>query len=463
MQTAMALSLIAGFILALVLIALVGRGPIRLIMPIVRLFALPFRPLIFLLRLARVIPKAATRARPARNAALGASSFLRRGLEHATEIEIALAELSDNEEEDGTEDASPSSAPNGDDNAGSGAIDENSSAKKELYDFTEEKAALNREGVIFRSIHVKPSYFPSRLTSSMSEDIAHQYLAEAKKFFNRKVSLEANEHALYEDAEGAFIISLFRKNDRRCYYFLNEMRKTINGNARRLILVLTAILVTAITLTTTLLRPNPLYWIGACVAAILWMQLWHNAAYANRQKHNTRELRAFLTRYLGRVSDRYREATAMARGVTVGDETDSKKLSEDAQKWHKIVIWMPFRTFFIECFIRNILFQIHRNCNYYLLSMPIVLAAIAGGLYVAFTLGFFEPLNYLSRSDAALILSNIVVLLFYIQLITKVVVKDELSQHDWLGYDNLNVSAAMDDVVGKYAEDVGFWKGRLDR
>jgi hypothetical protein len=40
---------------------------------------------------------------------------------------------------------------------------------------------------------------------------------------------------------------------------------------------------------------------------------------------------------------------------------------------------------------------------------------------------------------------------------------DEMNQADWLGFDNLNVDRGMDEVVGKYAEDVGYWKGRLDR
>jgi len=170
-----------------------------------------------------------------------------------------------------------------------------------------------------------------------------------------------------------------------------------------------------------------------------------------------------LPKASGRISDRYREATGIARGVTVGDETDSKKLSEAARKWHKIMIWMPFRTFFIECFVRNVLYQINRNCTYYLYIVPLTLLLIAGAAVLAVETHWIALADFTTIEGAALIVGFLFVALFYVERINKVVIAEELDQLDWLGYDNLNVSAAMDDVVGKYAEDVGFWKGRLDR
>jgi hypothetical protein len=50
---------------------------------------------------------------------------------------------------------------------------------------------------------------------------------------------------------------------------------------------------------------------------------------------------------------------------------------------------------------------------------------------------------------------------YYAFLTASVHMIEEVNQLDWLGFDNLNVDQAMDDVVGKYAEDVGFWKNRV--
>lgn len=434
---ALALGFSAGFLIALIFVGLIGGGPLRLFAPIARLLALPLRPFIFLLRLVRILPKASGRIRAARNAALGAAAVSKQGVGHETEVDAALSEADEAAEGD---DAPP--AP---------------------YSFKEEAQHLKRDGVVFRSIQIRANFFPAILTAALTDEIADSYVKEAQKFFNRQVALTVNSRALYEDAEGAFIISLFRRNDRRCYYILNEMRKTINGNARRLVLLFSLLL--AGVFAAELILPAEAFAtkLALCAATVALMFIWHNAGYQKQQQHNVRELRSFLTRYLGRISDRYREATGIARGVTVGDETDSKKLSEAARKWHKIMIWMPFRTFFIECFVRNVLYQINRNCTYYLYIVPLTLLLIAGAAVLAVETHWIALADFTTIEGAALIVGFLFVALFYVERINKVVIAEELDQLDWLGYDNLNVSAAMDDVVGKYAEDVGFWKGRLDR
>jgi hypothetical protein len=43
------------------------------------------------------------------------------------------------------------------------------------------------------------------------------------------------------------------------------------------------------------------------------------------------------------------------------------------------------------------------------------------------------------------------------------VVLEELDQRNWLGFDNLDLSKQMDEVIGKYAEHIGMWLGRFDR
>ncbi len=429
--------LVAGFISGLLLVGLMGRGPIRLFTPLFRILMLPLRPITFVLRRLRIMPKATARARTARNALATARLASNRNLSNQSEIDFALSLPDDDDLEETDEEVAP-------------------------YDYSEERQSINMDGLYFRHIKLQPDYLPTLLTSQMSDEIGDRYLAAARTFFNKRPALKVNHKALFEDADGAVAVSLFRNFDRRAYYILNEMRKTINGNARRLMIAYSSLLV-ASAIAVFAAPIDPPIQLGACIGIVVVMFVWHAGGYQKQQQHGIRELRSFLTRYLGRISDRFREVTGNARGVTVGDETDSQKLSERAIKWHKVMIWLPFRTFFLETFVRNLQYQIDRNSAYYLyIWFPTLLAvgAVIGFAWLDGSHSFGALLNVAQSYPEYAFLFTFGV---YLHLITKVVIADELDQTDWLGFDDLNVSAAMDEVVGKYAEDVGFWKGRFDR
>lgn len=352
------------------------------------------------------------------------------------------------------------------------------------YDFAgNEEKRLGRGGIIFRWINVKPSYMPdTQLLNDKTSDIYHDV---AKKFFRQQVNISADIASLYEDVEGAIIIRQFRIRDRRGYYLLNEMRRIINDNVRKLAFVYSAIvlavLIAALFFVPVLNAHMPaehgilgflnaaihdgLWGLVLCFGGIFLMWLTYYMEYVPNQRNNGREMRSFLSRYMSRLSDRYRDSLANARAVTVGDETDSAKLSAKAQKWHKIVLWMSFRAYFMESFVRNIIYQIGRNCGYYVVMVPPALALLTGftllllacllqidlvalfaapGLffYIGFALLVALAMFFLGRAMAPI---------------------DEMNQTDWLGFDDFDVDRGMDQVVGKYAEDVGYWKGRLDR
>lgn len=445
-----AIAFLAGFLAAL----LMGRGLVRVLVPLMRLLGKPFRMIGRGMRRLGIL----RRPRSTRVASDGAT-VLERGLAYQTEVERSLAR-----------------------------VDHPAEGQSAIHDFGEEEKLLRRVGVLFQSIRIGTDYLPAHLTGPLTEEIAETYVHEAKTFFAVPVTLTANEKSLYEDAEGSFIVSLFRSVDRRCYFLLNEMRKTINGNARNLALVFTAMLYGWLAFALWCLvqvvgaDPNaadavPLYsnkWalaaLGSAVATLILMFLIQNNGYRQQQQHNVRELRFFLTRYLGRIADRYRESTGNAKQVTVGDERDPKTLSDRAQRWHKIMIWIPFRTFFIESFVRNIKYQIARNTGYYMIIPYTALALLAVGGLLAYTTTdpnitkfYSDVLIESEKTSFAIVLLLVggIVTFFYWERINAEVIGNELSQLDWLGYENLNVSSAMDDVVGKYAEDVGFWKGRM--
>ena len=350
------------------------------------------------------------------------------------------------------------------------------------YKANEEKN-LKRGGFLFKWINVKPSYMPD--IALLSDELADTYHKAASRFFSGQVNISADIGSLYEDVEGATIIRMFRARDRRGFYLLNEMRRMINDNVRKLAFLYVAIvlivLVAAWFVIPEVVGSGPAtkgvvgflaaQWLAGmwglllCLGGIFVMWLTYFMEYVPNQRNNAREMRSFLSRYMSRLSDRYRDSLANARAVTVGDETDSAKLSAKAQKWHKIVLWLSFRAFFMESFVRNVLFQIGRNCGYYVVLAPIVLVvstlfwalALMLVLHLDFGAVIAGPGIFFYVGFGVLALVAIVFLLRAMRPI------DEMNQADWLGFDDFDIDRGMDQVVGKYAEDVGYWKGRLDR
>lgn len=352
------------------------------------------------------------------------------------------------------------------------------------YDYAHnEEKNLKRTGFLFKWINVLPSYMPD--VSPMSEELADTYQKVASRYFAGQVNISADIASQYEDIEGATIIRMFRVRDRRGYYLLNEMRRIINDNVRKIAFVYTTIVLTVLAAAWFVIpefngaAPDAKGFVGffvgqahagawgllGCLLGIFLMWLSYFMEYVPNQRNNARELRSFMSRYMSRLSDRYRDSLANARAVTVGDETDGAKLSARAQKWHKIVMWMSFRAFFMESFMRNVLFQIGRNCGYYVVLVPLLLTV--GTLFTSLALIALFRLDlwavvaapgFLFYFGFALLVW--VALIFLTRAMRPI---DEMNQADWLGFDDFNVDRGMDQVVGKYAEDVGYWKGRLDR
>jgi hypothetical protein len=347
------------------------------------------------------------------------------------------------------------------------------------YDFAgNEEKKLSRGGILFHWINVKPAYMPD--TSILSDQVSDTYAEVAKKFFSTQVNISADIASLYEDVEGAIIVRLLRIRDRRGYYLLNEMRRVINDNVRKLSFLYSAIVFSVLVAGLFILpefaraaEPGLIGFVmraglgGLVLSAIGIFLMWlaYYMEYVPNQRNNGREMRSFLSRYMSRLSDRYRDSLANARAVTVGDETDSGRLSAKATKWHKIVLWISFRAFFMESFVRNILFQIGRNCGFYVVLVPLALIVLLAFtvLLMANILGLALLPLFVAPGLAFYIGFAVLVLLYVYFMSHAMKPIDEMNQSDWLGFDDLNVDKGMDQVVGKYAEDVGYWKGRLDR
>lgn len=352
-------------------------------------------------------------------------------------------------------------------------------------DFDHEESYIQRQGVLFRWMMVRVGFM--RMPEELTRETADAYGALARAFLGGRVPIEADPRALFEDIEGAVIADQFHDSDRGVLYLLNESRKLMNANVRKLAVwfscILGAVLLVNILANDTgLVQRLGLFagmgddaivsagqltslvvGAGSCLLAAMVMWALYYAEYSPYQRNTAREMANFLTRYLARVNDHYRTAVGKAKSVTVGQERDSKHLADEAQLWMLNISWIALRVFFIETYVRNTVFQIRRNSHYYLVFVPtgflIALAIVLLGLGLFTARAPFETIAALGWVFAVLFV--LVVALYAFFLINAMKALEEIDQGEWISFHTLRLDAVVSDIVGKYAEDVGYWKNRV--
>jgi hypothetical protein len=350
-------------------------------------------------------------------------------------------------------------------------------------DYAHEESFMQRQGLFFRWMAVRVGFM--RMPEELTEDLAKEYGRLANEFLGGQVPISSDSRALFEDVEGAVIAHQFFESDRGVLYLLNAARKVMNDNVRKLAIWFSAILGGVLLLNVVLndlglidrlglftggAGPIPgdalaslVVGAGSCVVAAAVMWALYYAEYSPYQRNTAREMANFLTRYLARVNDHYRTAVGKAKSVTVGQERDSERLAEEARLWSLNISWIALRVFFIETYVRNVVFQITRNSSYYLLFVPAgFLAALVVllGALAAFT-GLSPFVTVLSLGWVFLTLFVLVAVLYGFFLSTSMKALEEIDQGEWISFHTLRLNQVLGEVIGKYAEDVGYWKNRV--
>ncbi|PWE18435.1 hypothetical protein DDZ18_02175 [Marinicauda salina] len=351
-------------------------------------------------------------------------------------------------------------------------------------DFEHERAHITPRGLLFHWMSVRVGFM--RMPEELDDELAAEYAGLAEKFLNAPVPMSADPRSLFEDVEGAVIAQQFFDSDRGLLFLLNESRKMINGNVRKLAVWFSAIL-SAVLIVNLLYNDGSVFDFHAmlglsadsrfgaeainslgfglltCLAGAIAMWALYFTEYAPFQRNNTREMANYLTRYMARLNDHYRTAVGRAKSVTVGEERDSKQLSAAAQLWHANMIWLALRVFFVETYVRNVVYQISRNSSYYLIFVPafFILALLAAGAALS-AAGLWAP--FAAIAELGWVFAALFVLvgaLYVLFLSNSMGCLDEIDQGEWISFHTLRLNAMVGDVIGKYAEDVGYWKNRV--
>jgi hypothetical protein len=319
---------------------------------------------------------------------------------------------------------------------------------------------------------------------------------KAKQFFSTSIPTDTNPQNLYEDIESAFTVSMFKDSDKPCFYVLSQFRKTINANVMILSIVYSAIVsfvaVANIMLSTSVdfyetfhigekLPVTLNLWFvslpvdisrdffnrfvfgfASCFVGYCVMWLFYHTEYTQFQRYNGQHLKTYLVDYLARINDNFRQIQTNAANTMLA-EAPVEEMKHDAALWITNLQWTAFRAFYIEYYLKNILFQIRRNSSYYLLMVPLLFIALLLVVAAAMRLPEFNVLNLDSEiyRQNSFYLFFAMLLLAYYQYLRRSVsfIWESIEQHDWFKFRDLDIQTAMTKILNAYVTQLDRWRG----
>src|SRR5262245_27011681 len=193
-------------------------------------------------------------------------------------------------------------------------------------------------------------------------DEADEDFEKAKNLFSAAVPIDANPLNLYDDIHNAFIVRLFSRSDKGCFYVLSELMRIINSNvlvhAGVFSFIVSVVAVANVTMSASvdfyhglnLARLAPLsgsleflgvgedevnkaiFGVASCALGYVLMWVFYQIAYDQAQRHNGREMDNLLVSYLANINIRFNKihgsATQAAVGDTVAEERKRKSVPE---------------------------------------------------------------------------------------------------------------------------------------
>jgi hypothetical protein len=322
---------------------------------------------------------------------------------------------------------------------------------------------------------------------------ADEDFEKARHMFRAVVPIDSNPLNLYDDIHNAFIVRLLGKSDRGCFFVLTEFRRVINSNVSVLAgifsLIVSVVAVANVTASTSvdfyrilnLASTAPvsdslaflaigqeefnkvMFGLVSCALGYLLMWMFYNMAYDQAQRHNGREMDNLLVGYLANISIRFNKIHASATQAVVGD-AEVNEMKRETVLWIANLHWMALRVFFIEEFLRNILFQIRRNSIYALFLVPaifIVLMIATAYVFGIHQLNLTDLDSNIYRQNSFYILFPLLLYAYYRYLIGSLIPMSESIEGKWSKFRDLNVIDAMTRVMESYAVQLDQWRSRF--
>ena len=244
------------------------------------------------------------------------------------------------------------------------------------------KRKIKRQGNIFRTANANETV--DSLKGTLTLDDARRNLESSRHYYKEPMGRNISPGFLYEDSEEALIIRILKDVDQTFFYVMRRINRNIRRNVTKIIAIATGIvLIFPFVITAVLLLPvtDPaLRWTlyaVTCIAfaLVLWM---FRLFYGNATRINGQNFNYFVQTYFGRLLSQYKSADTAFESVPNDRTSDLDTVQDGAAVWFVNLHWLSARQWFLELYVRNMIFQIARNLwlSYFLAPLYFVLAIL---------------------------------------------------------------------------------------
>ena len=199
----------------------------------------------------------------------------------------------------------------------------------------------------------------------------------------------------------------------------------------------------------------------SCLLGFLAMWFFYHTEYAQFQRYNGQQLNNFLVEYLANININYRQIHTNAT-QTILEEKDVEEMKHDTTLWITNLQWMAFRGFFIEHFLRNMLFQIRRNSSYMLIFIPlffIVSMFIASYIFNIRQINIFDKNSNVYSQNVFYIFFAWLLFIYYGYLSQSVsFIWESIAERRWSKFGDLNIQGAMTRITDSYVVQLDRWR-----
>jgi hypothetical protein len=202
----------------------------------------------------------------------------------------------------------------------------------------------------------------------------------------------------------------------------------------------------------------------SCVAGYLVMLLYWHTAYVPFQRNNGQNMTNYLVRYLANININFSKIQAHA-AQSVLQEKQVDDMKRDAELWLTNLQWLALRAFFVECYLRNVIFQIHRNSILYIILIPPLFVLTVFYIATAFDVSQFNVYDRSSdivRLGISYLFLLLLLLGFYRCLYRSLsFVWESMQKSEWDRFHQMNVQHVVADVIGAYVTQLDRWRSMM--
>ncbi|HEY1631593.1 MAG TPA: hypothetical protein VGF56_09765 [Rhizomicrobium sp.] len=329
---------------------------------------------------------------------------------------------------------------------------------------------VHREGAFFRAVNADRAV--EEVSDSLTQEDAARNVQLSDQYYAGIMNYDVSPSILYEESEEELLINIFKDSDLAFFYVLRRIKKNVGRNIIHIVTMLTGMMLVFPFVASLAIffwkddrgwtGMNATFYAVLCVSFFLVMVLFR-WAYSNSTIKNGLHFNYFVSTYFSRLANQYKSAAAEFANVLNDRTLALDTVEAESNMWFLNLQWLAARQWFLELYVRNIMFQIGRNMWWYTL---VILAGALGLLwFMVFGLGAVLQMLPLHLGDGIqprvywgyeTIMPAAVLLIVYLASLGGLLARfwRQLGSAGWLDFRRMDIKEVVEKTVGALVREV---------